>query len=179
MNPTPLRPPDCKAWADLAHHAESWKDVHLRELLADGAERRAQLTLEAPGLRCDFSRQRLGGLTVRLLARLAAERGFAAWREALFSGQPVNSTENRAARHAELRSGKNKDVLQALGAMKRIVEKARGEKAFTRIVNLGTGGSDLGPRLLADALGDGALDVRFAANLDPKDLPRALEGARP
>ena len=52
-------------------------------------------------------------------------------------------------------------------------------EALQRIVNLGTGGSDLGPRLLADALGDGTLDVRFAANVDPKDLERALEGARP
>jgi glucose-6-phosphate isomerase len=63
--------------------------------------------------------------------------------------------------------------------MKAIVSKIRDEKKFTRIVNLGTGGSDLGPRLLADALGDGTLEVRFAANVDPRDLERALEGADP
>jgi glucose-6-phosphate isomerase len=63
--------------------------------------------------------------------------------------------------------------------MKTLCERARSEKRFKRIVNLGTGGSDLGPRLLADALADGALDVRFAANVDPMDLRRALRGAEP
>lgn len=174
-----LPPTQCKAWSDLAHHAESWRDVRLRELLGDDGTRAGQLSAQAPGLRYDFSRQRLGGLTVRLLARLAAERGFDAWREALFSGQAINSTENRAARHTALRSGSHPEVLSVLEKMKGIVAQIRGEKRFKRIVNLGTGGSDLGPRLLADALSDGALDVRFAANIDPKDLARALEGARP
>jgi glucose-6-phosphate isomerase len=63
--------------------------------------------------------------------------------------------------------------------MRTMATKLRAEKQFKRIVNLGTGGSDLGPRLLADALGDGALEVRFAANVDPRDLERALEGADP
>jgi glucose-6-phosphate isomerase len=63
--------------------------------------------------------------------------------------------------------------------MRGLVSRIRSEKKFKRVVNLGTGGSDLGPRLLADALGDGALDVRFAANVDPHDLQRALEGADP
>src|SRR5687767_2469951 len=67
--------------------------------------------------------------------------------------------------------------------MKTLTEKLRGEKPFKRIINLGTGGSDLGPRLLVDALARGEeagpLDVRFAANVDPKDLERALEGAQP
>jgi glucose-6-phosphate isomerase len=63
--------------------------------------------------------------------------------------------------------------------MKALASKLRTEKRFTRIVNLGTGGSDLGPRLAADALHDGELEVRFAANVDPKDLERALEGAAP
>src|SRR5690606_9421497 len=63
--------------------------------------------------------------------------------------------------------------------MRDLSSRLRSEKRFRRIVNLGTGGSDLGPRLVADALGDGALEVRFAANVDPKDLGRALEGAEP
>jgi glucose-6-phosphate isomerase len=172
MNTT--SPTSCKAWADLVHHAESWRAVTLRELASNDPARAAQLVAAAPGLRFDYSRQRLGGMTLRLLARLAQERGFAEWREALFSGQHINNTEDRAAWHTELRSGKNKQVLETLARMKEIVEKSSGYK---RIVNLGTGGSDLGPRLLADALG--TRDVRFAANIDPKDLERALQGAEP
>jgi glucose-6-phosphate isomerase len=179
MNTTP--PPECKAWLDLAHHAESWRNVHLRELFAHDAARAAQLAVEAPGgVRYDFSRQRLGAVTLRLLSSLAAQRGFAEWRDALLSGKPVNHTENRAAWHTALRaSSPPEEVGETLARMRTLASKLRSEKRFKRIVNLGTGGSDLGPRLVADALGDGALDVRFAANVDPKDLQRALEGAEP
>ena len=178
-----LSPTECRAWTQLAHHAESWRSVHLRELFANDVARSTQFAVEAAGVRYDYSRQRLGAMTVRLLAHLAAERGFDEWREALFSGKPVNDTENRAAWHTELRRGANPGVLETLARMKAIVSRLRAEKTFKRVVNLGTGGSDLGPRLLADALASGkdagALDVRFAANVDPRDLGRALEGADP
>ena len=175
MNTGP--PTECKAWADLAHHAESWRGVHLRDLLSDPA-RAAQCSVEAAGVRFDFSRQRVGAITLRLLARLAEERGFAAWRDALLSGKVVNNTENRAAWHTALRSSTPPaEVHQTLARMRSLAEGARGR--FKRVVNLGTGGSDLGPRLLADALSDGKVDVRFAANVDPRDLERALEGAKP
>ena len=90
MNTTP--PTDCKGWDQLLHHAESWRTVHLRDLFANDAARAAQTTVQIAGLRYDFSRQRLGGITLRLLARLAAERGFDAWRDALLGGKPVNNT---------------------------------------------------------------------------------------
>ncbi len=173
-------PLHCKAWADLAHHAESWRSVHLRELFRNDVARSVQLAAEAPGLRYDFSRQRLGAMTLRLLANLAAERGFAEWRAALLAGKHVNQTEDRAAWHTALRSSTpSKEVAETLARTRQLASKLRTEKPFKRIVNLGTGGSDLGPRLLADALGDGTLDVRFAANVDPRDLGRALEGAEP
>ncbi|HEY6822314.1 MAG TPA: glucose-6-phosphate isomerase [Burkholderiales bacterium] len=174
-------PVDCPAWANLSHHAASWRNVHLSELFATDKARAAQLAAEAPGVRYDYSRQRLGIMTVRLLAKLAAERGLQEWREALLSGKVVNDTENRAAWHTALRAGTAApaEVKETLREMKRLVSELRNEKRYTRIVNLGTGGSDLGPRLLADALGDGMLDVRFAANVDPRDLERALEGASP
>ncbi len=84
-----ISPTECPSWAKLAQHAESWRGVHLRELFA--AERRQharerQFVAEAPGVRYDYSRQRLGAMTLRLLAHLAAERGFADWREALLAG---------------------------------------------------------------------------------------------
>ncbi len=176
-----VSPTQCPAWAKLAQHAESWRAVHLRELFAGDAARGRQFAAEAPGVRLDYSRQRLGAMTLRLLAHLAAERGFAEWREALLAGSAINSTENRAAWHTALRAGDSApaEVKETLAKMRSLVEKLRGERKYRRIVNLGTGGSDLGPRLLADALGDGTLDVRFAANVDPRDLQRALEGAEP
>jgi glucose-6-phosphate isomerase len=174
MNTTP--PTDCPAWAQLLAHAEGRRTLHLRDLVAS-----RQLVAEAPGVRYDFSRQRLDAMTLRLLANLAGERGFAQWREALLSGKPVNSTENRAAWHTALRAGDASpvEVKDTLARMRSLTTKLRNEKKFKRIVNLGTGGSDLGPRLLADALSDAAIDVRFAANVDPRDLERALEGAAP
>jgi glucose-6-phosphate isomerase len=179
MNTTP--PTECKAWSQLAQHAQSWRPVHLREVFAGDAARAQQLAAQAPGLRLDYSRQRLGATTLRLLAHLAGERGLPEWRAALFAGEKVNSTENRAAWHTALREGKSspREVRDTLERMRALASRLREEKKFKRIVNLGTGGSDLGPRLLADALGDGTLDVRFAANADPRDLERALEGARP
>jgi len=177
MNTT--SPTDCKAWADLAHHAEGWRGTHLRDLLAD-PERAAQFTIEAAGVRYDFSRQRLGAMTLRLLAHLAEQRGFAGWRDALLSGKEVNNTEKRAAWHTALRAAQPPaEASDAFSRMKSLTGRIRDEKKIRRIVNLGTGGSDLGPRLLADALSDGELDVRFAANVDPRDLERALEGAKP
>src|SRR5882762_9517668 len=169
-------PIECPAWAQLLAHAESRRALHLRDLVAS-----RQLVAEAPGVRYDFSRQRLDAMTLRLLANLAGERGFPDWRAALLSGKPINSTENRAAWHTALRAGESspREVRDTLARMKALVSSIRSEMKFKRIVNLGTGGSDLGPRLLADALGDGALDVRFAANVDPRDLERALEGADP
>ncbi len=174
-------PAECPSWAQLAQHAESWRAVHLRSVFAGEPARSRQFVVEAAGVRYDYSRQRLGALTLRLLAHLAAERGFAEWREALLAGSKVNSTEDRAAWHTALRAGNSApaEVKETLARMKSLVSSMREARPFKRIVNLGTGGSDLGPRLLADALADGALDVRFAANVDPRELRRALEGAEP
>ena len=177
MNTT--SPTECKAWTQLGAHAESWRGVQLRELFDSDAKRGAQLSVDAAGMRYDFSRQRLGAMTLRLLSHLAEERGLAEWRDALLSGKAVNSTENRPAWHTALRAAKPpKEVSETLERMRALAKAAHSGK-FKRVVNLGTGGSDLGPRLVADALSNKALDVRFAANVDPHDLERALEGAAP
>ena len=162
MNTTP--PTACPAWKKLAAHAATWRTARLAELAAGDPARARQMVAEAPGLRLDYSRQLAGALTLKLLAQLAAERGFDEWRAALFAGEKINSTEGRAAGHVAVRAdpGKTKQV---------------DVKKYTRIVNLGTGGSDLGPRLLADAFGDSALEVRFVANIDPVELERAIAGA--
>ncbi|HET7197877.1 MAG TPA: glucose-6-phosphate isomerase [Burkholderiales bacterium] len=173
-----IPPSACASWAHLVAHAEGWRALHLREIFAHDVTRAVQFVAEAPGVRYDFSRQRIGALTLRLLSRLAEERGFGEWREALLSGQVVNDTENRPAWHSALRSASPPaEVAETLARLR--VLAARVREKFKRVVNLGTGGSDLGPRLLADALADGALDVRVAANADPRDFARAVDGARP
>jgi glucose-6-phosphate isomerase len=176
LNTTP--PTACPSWANLAAHAEGWRTLHLREIFAHDVTRAVQFVAEAPGVRYDFSRQRIGALTLRLLSHLAEERGFAQWREQLLSGKVVNDTENRAAWHSALRAAQPpREVAETLARMRSLAAQVR--QSFKRVVSLGTGGSDLGPRLLADALSDHALDVRFAANVDPRDFARAIEGARP
>src|SRR5687767_9808544 len=127
-------PAQCPVWAKLVQHAESWRSVHLRELFAADAARARQLVAEAPGVRYDYSRQRLGAMTLRLLAHLAAERGFTEWREALLSGSEINSTEKRAAWHTALRSGDRApaEVKTTLGRMTDLAEKLRAEKRFKR-----------------------------------------------
>ena len=179
MNTTP--PNECPAWKKLEAHVESWRNASLAELRTGDPARTVRMIAEAPGLRLDYSRQRIGGLTLQLLAQLAAERGFDEWRAALFAGEKINTTERRAAGHTALRAGEAapKEVRDVLLRMHNLASKIRDVRTFKRIINLGTGGSDLGPRLLADAFGDGALDVRFVANTDPVELERALAGAEP
>jgi glucose-6-phosphate isomerase len=180
MSALPTHPPtECPAWAKLAAHAEGWRDTHLAELFRQDAARGARFGAQAPALLLDFSRQRIGALTLRLLAQLAAERGLPAWRSAMFDGAPINVTEKRPVRHAALRAGEAAPA-QVRDALARMRALAASLKGVRRIVHLGTGGSDLGARLLMDALRErAAIEVRFAANIDPLDLSRALEGAEP
>jgi glucose-6-phosphate isomerase len=172
MNTTP--PTACPAWRKLEAHAETWRAARLAELSASDTARARAMIAEAPGLRLDYSRQRLGALTLKLLAQLAAERGFEEWRTALFAGEKINTTEDRAVTHTAMRADE-----AGFLRLKDLASNIRNGKKFRRVVNLGTGGSDLGPRLLADAFGDDALDVRFVANIDPVELERALAGADP
>ena len=166
-----VSPLECTAWKKLEAHAASWRGARQADLHAGDPARARQLVAEAPGVRLDYSRQRAGALTLRLLAQLAAERGFDEWRRALFAGEKINTTEDRAVAHVTLRSGSLDSRLLEL--CRSIREQGR----YKRVINLGTGGSDLGPRLLADAFGDGVLDVRFVANVDPVELERATAGA--
>jgi len=167
-------PLDCAAWKKLEAHAASWRGAMLAELQAGDAARARQMVAEAPGVRLDYSRQLAGALTLRLLAQLAAERGFEEWRAALFAGEKINTTEKRAVGHVALRQDET-----GLQKLRGLEQRIRAQKRFARVINLGTGGSDLGPRMLADAFADGALDVRFVANADPVELERATTGARP
>jgi glucose-6-phosphate isomerase len=172
-------PPDrCPAWAKLEARAAIARGTSLAERFAADPTRAGQ-AVEAPGLRLDYSRQHVDAQTLALLVQLAEERGLGAWRCALLAGEPVNSTENRPAWHTALRAAEQApaEVRAALGRME---DLARDASRFERIVSLGAGGSDLGPRLVVDALcGVAQGRVRFVATSDPLALARALEGADP
>jgi len=180
MNTTP--PTACASWPRLAAHAESWAGTHTSDLFASDSARAGALMAAAPGMRYEYGRQRVNALTLRLLTQLAHERGFAEWRDALLAGGNVNTSENRAAAHTALRAGDDApdDVRQSLARMRELALGLR-RGAIRRIISIGIGGSDLGPRLVADALGDAdsVQKVRFVANVDPLELARALHGAEP
>jgi glucose-6-phosphate isomerase len=162
MNTTP--PTACPAWKKL--------EAHARRAYAGADAGAGERLAQAPGVTLDYSRQRIDAEGLALLVQLAAERGFDEWRAALFAGAKINTTEDRAVGHTLLRAGDQ-------AAMFSLADSIRAKKQYARVINLGTGGSDLGPRLLADAFSDGRLDVRFVANVDPLELERAIAGAEP
>ena len=192
--PSPDRPNRADAAAQAAAlkaDAGRLAATHLRRLLADPA-RPARLALEAGPIHADFSRQKLDDATLAHLAAWAAASGFEQARADLFAGRIVNPTENRPALHPALRGvGGDPAVASAVAAQRgRIAALAtrlrdgrlngfRGTP-IRALVCIGIGGSDLGPRLVCDALQPvGGFDVRFVANVDPDDLARALAGLEP
>ena len=168
--------------------------VHLRELLAQPG-RFERLRLTACSIEADFSRQRIDAEVLDALTGLAEASGFDAMRTALFAGDVVNPTEGRAAMHAALRGTAAADpaiadaVAAERGKLVRLATSLRdGQFAgwdgtpVRTLVCIGIGGSDLGPRLVCDALRepqDRGCDVRFVANVDPDDLARELAGLDP
>jgi glucose-6-phosphate isomerase len=167
MNTTsPLK---CPAWRKLAAHSRKYFPVPRFK------------PVQGAGIVLDFSRQHIDAKGLLLLAQLAAERGFDEWRSLFFSGAKINTSEKRAVRHFELRKGgaAPAEVRGVLSRIKVLSSEMRTRKKFKRVINLGIGGSDLGPRLVADAFGDGKVDVRFVANVDAVELERALAGADP
>ena len=178
--------PDLRASLD-AHRAR-FASVHLRSLLAD-PQRPARLALAAGPLHADFARQRLDEAVLADLSSWALACGFDAHRADLFAGRIVNPTEGRPALHTALRGVGGDDTIAAAVAAQRERLRAlanrlrsgglpgfRGDPVRA-LVCIGIGGSDLGPRLVHDALREpGDFDVRFVANVDPDDLARELAG---
>src|SRR5258708_37352189 len=99
------------AWQALAEHFEHIKDVHLRQLFADDPRRGERLSAEAVGLYLDYSKHRITDETLRLLVRLAAARGLRARIDAMYSGEKINTTENRAGLHTALRAPRHAHIL--------------------------------------------------------------------
>ena len=188
------------AWRALgAHHRELAK-AHLRELFADDAGRGERLTAEAAGLFLDYSKNRVTDETLRLLVRLAEECGLRERIAAMFSGRKINVTEERAVLHVALRAprgasilvdGKNvvPEVHAVLEKMAAFTERVRsGEwrghsgKRIRNVINIGIGGSDLGPVMAYEALrhySERSMCLRFVSNIDGADFIEATRDLDP
>jgi glucose-6-phosphate isomerase len=194
------RPTELPSWKILSDHAHEMRAVHMRELFAGDPDRFARFSLELGDLLFDFSKHRITEETLRLLVRLAGERDLPRWIERMFSGEKVNSTEGRAVLHVALRnrSGRSihvdgEDVMPAvrevLARMRALAERIRngewrGEtgEAVTDFVNIGIGGSDLGPCMVSEALRPfwkEGLRVHFVSNVDGTHLAETLRYCRP
>ncbi|MGB1580623.1 MAG: glucose-6-phosphate isomerase, partial [Nevskiales bacterium] len=184
------RPTASSAWQALQSHRQQLSASTLADLFAANPERASQFSLEAAGLFLDYSRQPVRAETLTLLQQLLNDAGFNTARDALFSGAKINTTEQRAAWHTALRAGDKApaEVQAELARMADFVDKLRAGvwqgfsgQAITDVVNLGVGGSDLGPRMVCHAL-HGEADgprLHFVANADGAELASTLRGLNP
>jgi glucose-6-phosphate isomerase len=194
----PLR--ESGIWRRLEWHHREVRDLHLRDLFAGDPGRGERMTAEAAGLYFDYSKHRVVDDTLQLLRRLASERGVEERVRAMFRGEHVNVSEDRAALHVALRMPRSrslvvdgvdvvKEVHDELDRMSALATRIRsGEwvgatgRPIRAVVNIGIGGSDLGPAMTYAALRTYAtpdLALRFVSNVDPAQLARALEGLDP
>jgi glucose-6-phosphate isomerase len=195
---TPLT--ERRAWQALAAHYEQVRVLHLRQLFADDPGRGERLTAEAAGLYLDYSKNRLTDDTLRLLLQLAEECGLRARLDAMFRGDKINITEDRAVLHVALRAprgtaivvdGKNvvPQVHAVLDKMADFCHRVRSGawkghtgKRIRNVINIGIGGSDLGPVMAYEALkhySDRAMTFRFVSNVDGTDFAEAVHDLDP
>jgi len=187
-------------WRQLALHQEQTVAKHMRDLFSADPTRAQKLSIRLDDLLLDFSKHRINDESLNLLFSLAKASGIREKISSLFSGEKINNSENRPALHTALRSpistqieldgiNINELVHAQLSRMREFVKALNnGEilgssgKAIKKIINIGIGGSDLGPRLAVDALAayqTGSIDVDFVSNLDPKDLSMTLAKSDP
>jgi len=192
----PTRP----AWLALADHYAKIRDVHLRDLFATDPDRGERLTATGPGLYLDYSKNRITDETMALLTDLAVECDLPQRIEAMFAGERINTTENRSVLHVALRMPREAtlivdgsdvvadvhEVLDKMGAFARQIRSGdwRGFTGLpiTAVVNIGIGGSDLGPVMAYEALryyADPHLTFRFVSNVDSTDFAEATRDLDP
>ena len=182
------------AWKALGEHYKKIEPIHLKELFDKDPKRAEKFNVEAAGLFLDYSKNRITDETVKLLIQLAKESGLTARRDAMFSGEKINITEKRAVLHVALRAPKGEkivvdgedvvpavhDVLDKMSAFADRVRsgawKGHTGKPIKNIINIGIGGSDLGPVMAYEALkhySDRAHTFRFVSNVDGADFVEA------
>jgi glucose-6-phosphate isomerase len=184
------------AWKALQTHSEAMKGRHLRELFAADPGRGQRFTAEANGIFLDYSKNRLTDETLKLLIALAEESGLRAKIEAMFRGDKINITENRAVLHVALRAPKDEKIVvdgedvvpgvhAVLDKMAAFSERVRSGswkghtgKRIRNVINIGIGGSDLGPVMAYEALKHSSqrdLTFRFVSNVDGTDFAEAVQ----
>jgi len=198
MNPSPTGPiTESSAWQALQAHQREMQGQHLRRLFAADPARGERLALQAVGVYLDYSKNRITDQTLRLLLALADEAGLEARIASMFRGDRINSTEDRAALHVALRAPRGasirvdgQDVVplvhQVLDRMAGFTRRVRSGawtghtgKRIRNVVNIGIGGSDLGPVMACEALrhySERDLRLRFVSNVDGSDFAEAVQG---
>jgi glucose-6-phosphate isomerase len=198
INPTPLT--QRSSWKALEEHYQKVRDLHLRTLFAEDPGRGERFALEAAGIYLDYSKNRITDETLRLLLALAEDSGLRERIEAMFRGDKINVTENRAVLHVALRAPKEEaifvdgenvvpEVHAVLDKMADFSNRVRSGawtgytgKRMRNIINIGIGGSDLGPSMAYDALryfSDRSLTVRFVSNIDGNEFVEATRDLDP
>jgi glucose-6-phosphate isomerase len=188
------------AWAALQAHFQKISGLHLRDLFASDAKRGERLTLDAVGIYLDFSKNRITDETLKLLVQLAEESGLRGRIDAMFRGDKINITENRAVLHVALRAPKGtsirvdgEDVVPGVHAvldrMSAFADRVRSGafkghtgKRIRNVINIGIGGSDLGPVMAYEALkhfSDRTMTFRFVSNVDGTDFVEATKDLDP
>ena len=187
------------AWKSLQKHYDGQKDVQMRDLFAQDPERFKTFSLDFDGLLLDFSKNRITGETMKLLQALAVERDVRGWSKKMFNGEKINLTENRAVLHIALRNRTNrpilvdgKDVMPEVNAVldhmdkfSRAIRSGQWKgytgKTITDFVNIGIGGSDLGPVMVTEALKPYADGPRahFVSNVDGTQIVETLKQLSP
>jgi glucose-6-phosphate isomerase len=188
------------AWQALDAHHRRVREVHLRKLFADDPTRGERMTAEAVGLYLDYSKNRITDDTLMLLRQLAEESGLRARIDAMFRGEKINSTENRAVLHVALRAPRGTSIVvdgenvvpQVHAVLDKMADfsnrvrsgawKGHTGKRMRNIINIGIGGSDLGPVMAYEALkhySDRAMTFRFVSNIDGTDFAEAVHDLDP
>jgi glucose-6-phosphate isomerase len=188
------------AWKALTAHYKKISKIHLRKLFADDPKRGDRLTLEAAGIFLDYSKHRINDQTIKLLLQLADESRLRERIDAMFSGEKINITENRAVLHVALRAPKGSSIIvdgenvvpgvhAVLDKMSSFCDRVRSGawkghtgKRIRNIINIGIGGSDLGPVMAYEALkhySERSLTFRFVSNVDGTDFAEAVRDIDP
>ena len=188
------------SWKALESHYKKVRESHLRQLFADDPKRGERLTTEAVGLYLDYSKNRVTDETLKLLVQLAEESGLRARIDAMFRGEKINITENRAVLHVALRAPRNASIVvdgenvvpQVHAVLDKMADfsnrvrsgawKGHTGKRIRNVINIGIGGSDLGPVMAYEALkyySDRAISFRFVSNVDGTDFAEAVHNLDP
>jgi glucose-6-phosphate isomerase len=188
------------AWAALRKHYEKMKNLHLRQLFADDPKRGERLAVVAAGVYLDYSKNRVNDETLRLLLQLARDVGLQERTEAMFRGDRINVSENRSVLHVALRAPRGATILhdgcnvvpQVHAVLDKMADfanrvrsgawKGHAGKRIRNVINIGIGGSDLGPVMAYEALrhySDRAMTFRFVSNVDGTDFAEAVRDLDP